>query len=268
MISGAFFHCALVLYGTSAVIYSAYLFKDEPPQAKWSHRLVSIGFTAHLLSIIHRFVLAGHFPVATMRDSLSIFCLAIVGAFIYFERTHKAPILGAFVIPPLLLAMLVTETLPEEIRPVSPILFSRWFWIHMPAAFVSYAAFAITGATSAIYLIQERFLRKKSFGELFRRLPSLETMDAISYRCLVIGFTFLTVALLSGCVWFQQTIGHFWNWSDSKQAWSLITWIVYAALLCGRLTMGWRGRRAALLSIAGFILILITFIGAKHSITW
>ena len=268
MMSGIFFHCALALYGASAIIYSTYLFKDEPPQAKWAHRLVSIGSVAHLLSIIHRFVLAGQFPVATMRDSLSLFCLTIVGTFIYFERTHKAPILGAFVAPPLLLIMIVTETLPEEIRPMSPILFSRWFWVHAPVAFVSYAAFAITGVTSAIYLIQERFLRKKRFGGLFRRLPPLETMDAISYRCLAIGVIFLSIALLSGCVWSQQTMGHFWNWSDSKQVWSLITWAVYAALLCGRLTIGWRGRRAALLSIAGFILLLITFIGAKHSVTW
>ena len=266
--SGFFFHCALILYGASAIIYSTYLFKDEPPQAKWAHRLVSIGFIAHLLSIIHSFVLIGQLPVATMRDSISFFCFAIVGAFIYFERAHKAPILGAFVTPPLLLAMLVVETLPKEIRPVSPILFSRWFWIHTPVAFVSYAAFAITGAASTMYLIQERFLRKKSFGPLFRRLPPLETMDAISYRCLAIGFTFLTIALLSGFAWSRQTTGYFWNWSDSKQVCSLITWGGYAALLYGRLTRGWRGRRAALFSIAGFILLLITFIGTKHSVAW
>jgi ABC-type transport system involved in cytochrome c biogenesis permease subunit len=93
-------------------------------------------------------------------------------------------------------------------------------------------------------------------------------MDDISYRCLTIGFPLLTLAIISGAIWSVQTGGSYWNWSDRKQVWSLITWFIYAALLHGRLTTGWRGRRAALLSILGFIVLLITFIGMKHSVTW
>jgi ABC-type transport system involved in cytochrome c biogenesis permease subunit len=62
-------------------------------------------------------------------------------------------------------------------------------------------------------------------------------------------------------------MGSYWVW-DPKQTWSLITWLIYAALLHGRLTIGWRGKRAAILSIIGFVVLLITFFGMKHSITW
>ena len=263
-----FFYCTLALYGCSAVAYLLYLFRTTPVLAAWAHRLISIGFIAHLLSTIHLSVLTGQLPVTNTHQSLSFLSLAIVGVFIYFERTYKVAILGSFVSPLALLAIVVSSAMPDEIKRLSPILRCNLFWIHALMAFVSYAAFTITFATSTMYLIQEHFLKKKHFGALFRKLPSLDTMDDISYRCLTIGFPLLTVAIISGAIWSEQTGGSYWNWSDRKQIWSLITWLVYAALLHGRLSTGWRGRRAALLSILGFIVLLITFIGMKHSISW
>jgi len=268
MMSRFFFYCTLVLYGSATIAYLAYLFRTTSVLATWANRLVAAGFVAHLLSIIHRAVLTGQLPITNMQESLSFFCLTIVGAFIYFERTYKVAILGSFVTPLALLTILASSALPDEIKHLSPILRSNWFWVHALMAFVSYAAFTITFATSAMYLIQEHFLKKKHFGALFQKLPSLETMDDISYRCLTIGFPLLTVAIISGSIWSEQALGSYWSWSDRKQVWSLITWFIYAALLHGRLTTGWRGRRAALLSILGFIVLLITFIGMKHSISW
>jgi ABC-type transport system involved in cytochrome c biogenesis permease subunit len=92
-------------------------------------------------------------------------------------------------------------------------------------------------------------------------------MDDISYRCLTVGWPLLTVAIISGSIWSDQAMGSYWIW-DRKQTWSLIIWIIYAALLHGRITIGWRGKRAAILSIIGFIVVLFTFFGMKHSIIW
>jgi cytochrome c-type biogenesis protein CcsB len=134
-------------------------------------------------------------------------------------------------------------------------------------AFISYAAFTIAFGVAVIYLIQRRFLKTKHLGGLFRMLPPLETLDEISYRCLAVGFPLLTVAIISGAIWSEKALGSYWSW-DPKQTWSLITWLIYAALLHGRLTIGWRGKRAALLSIIGFMVLLLTFFGMRHSITW
>ena len=84
----------------------------------------------------------------------------------------------------------------------------------------------------------------------------------MNYRCLALGFPLLTLGIISGSVWAEYAWGSYWNW-DPKQTWSLITWLVYAALLHGRLTLGWRGRRAAILSILGFSIMLFTFVGVN-----
>jgi ABC-type transport system involved in cytochrome c biogenesis permease subunit len=92
-------------------------------------------------------------------------------------------------------------------------------------------------------------------------------MDEISYRCLTVGWPLLTIAIISGSIWSEKAMGNYWIW-DRKQTWSLIIWFIYAALLHGRITIGWRGKRAAILSIIGFIVVLFTFLGMKHSIIW
>jgi cytochrome c-type biogenesis protein CcsB len=266
--SQIFFYATLALYGGSTLAYLLFLFRSTPLLAIWSNRLITTGFIAHLLSTIHRFVLTGQLPITNMHESLSFFSLTIVGLFIYFERRYRVTILGSFVTPLALVMLIVSSALPNEVKHLSPLLQSNWFWVHALVAFISYAAFTITCAASVMYLIQQHFLKKKHFGSLFRKLPSLETLDDISYRCLTIGFPLLTVAIISGAIWSEQSVGSYWNWSDKKQTWSLITWFIYAALLHGRLTTGWRGKKAAILSIIGFFVLLITFICMKHSITW
>ncbi|HEY3309418.1 MAG TPA: c-type cytochrome biogenesis protein CcsB [Desulfuromonadaceae bacterium] len=265
--SQIFFYATLGLYSCATLGYLIFLIRSSNALGIWANRLVITGFIAHLLSTIHRFSSSGHLPITNMQESLSFFSLAIIGSFILFERKYKVITLGSFVTPPALLMLIASSALPTEIKQLPPILQSNWFWFHALLAFASYATFTIACGTAVMYLIQQHFLKKKRFGSLFQKLPSLETLDDISYRCLTIGFPLLTVAIISGSIWSEQAVGNYWNW-DPKQTWSLITWFIYAALLHGRLTIGWRGRRAALLSILGFIVLLITFIGMKHSIKW
>ncbi|MDA8414854.1 MAG: c-type cytochrome biogenesis protein CcsB [Desulfobacteraceae bacterium] len=262
-----FFSLTLGLYGCATAAYLACLLRTSPLLTIWASRLLSAGFIAHILSTVHLASKAHHLPLTNMQESLSFFSLLIIGAFLIFERRYKVTTLGSFVTPVALVMLSVASALHGEIRQLHPILQSYWFWIHALLAFISYAAFTIAFGVSVIYLIQRHFLKTKHFGALFQKLPPLETLDEISYRCFAVGFPLLTVAIISGAIWSEKAMGSYWVW-DPKQTWSLITWFIYAALLHGRLTIGWRGKRAAMLSIIGFVVLLITFFGMKHSISW
>ncbi len=257
-----FFYVTIVLYSCATLAYLVYLVKTTPAVATWANRLVMTGFVAHFLSTIHRFNSAGHLPITNMHESLSFFSLAIVGAFILFERRYRVTILGSFILPVALLLIVASSAFSSAISGLNPALRSNWLWLHTIMAFISYAAFTIAFGAAVIYLIQQHFLKKKRLGALFQKLPSLETLDDINYRCLTIGFPLLTVAIISGAIWAEKAWGTYWSW-DPKETWSLITWFIYAALLHGRMTTGWRGRRAALLSIAGFLIMLFTFVGVN-----
>ena len=262
-----FFILTVALYGCATAAYLACLVRTSPGLTRWATRILTFGFTAHLLSTIHLASKIKYLPLTNMQESLSFFSLAIVGGFIFFERKYKVTTLGSFVIPVALVMLITSSSLHAGARQLHPILQSNWFWFHAMLAFISYAAFTIAAGIDSMYLIQRRFLKTKHFGALFQKLPSLETMDEISYRCLTVGFPLLTAAIISGAIWSEQTMGSYWVW-DPKQTWSLIIWFIYAALLHGRLTIGWRGKRAAILSILGFIVVLFSFLAMKHSITW
>ena len=262
-----FFSLTLSLYAGATAAYLVCLFRTSPGLTRWASRLLAAGCIAHILSTVHLASLGKHLPLTNMQESLSFFSLMTVAVFLFFERKYKVTTLGSFVTPVALLMLIISSALHGEPRQLPPILQSNWFWFHALLAFASYAAFAIAFGVAVMYLIQRHFLKTKHFGALFQKLPSLETLDEISYHSLAFGFPLLTVAIISGAIWSEKAMGSYWVW-DPKQTWSLITWLIYAALLHGRLTVGWRGKRAAILSIIGFIVLLITFIGMKHSITW
>ena len=262
-----FFILTAALYGCAVVVYLVCLMRTSPRLTLWAGRILAAGFTAHLLSTIHLAVQMKYLPLTNMQESLSFFSLSVVGAFIFFERKYKVTTLGSFITPVALMMLIVSSTLHAEARQLPPLLQSNWFWFHALLAFVSYACFTIAAGVAVMYLIQRYFLKTKHLGALFQKLPSLETMDEISYRCLTVGFPLLTVAIISGSIWSEKALGSYWSW-DRKQTWSLIIWFIYAMLLHGRLTIGWRGKRAAILSIVGFIVVLLTFLGMKHSVIW
>lgn len=256
------FFGVLAVYGVSTLLYIGYFARPVEMLGRASRWILATGFACHCLFTVCRYLESGYTPITNPHESLSFFSLAVVGVFLAFQWKYRAVILGSFVVPVAFLLLLASASFPWEIRPLTPVLKSGWLAIHAVGAFAAYAAFAVAFCTGIMYLLQEHYLKKKILGVLFRRLPSLDTLDDINYRCLTIGFPLLTVAIISGSVWAESAWGSYWSW-DPKQTWSLITWFVYAALLHGRLTTGWRGRRAAILAIFGFCVILFTFLGVN-----
>ncbi len=256
------FYATLGLYAAATTAYLAYIMKPQQALGRAARWLISSGFLLHCVFTVVRYFEAGHTPITNLHESLSFFSLAIVGVFIAFERKYRVAILGSFVTPLALFLMLASSTHPSTIPLLPPALKSKWLLVHSSLAFISYAMFAVAFGAAIMYLIQERFLKKKRLGPLYQKLPSLDVLDEINYRCLTFGFPLLTVAIITGAIWAETAWGTYWSW-DPKETWSLITWFIYAALLHGRLTTGWRGKRAAVLSIVGFFVLLFTFLGVN-----
>jgi cytochrome c-type biogenesis protein CcsB len=256
------FNCTLGIYFVATALYLAYLVRPNDHLGRAAHWLISTGLIVHCAFTVNRYLEAGHTPITNLHESLSFFSLAIIGIFIFFEYKYRISILGSFVTPLALLLLAVSTAFPTSIVPLNPALKSKWLFAHTTMAFLGYATFAVSFGASIMYLIQAHFLKKRKLGSMFQKLPSLDTLDEISYRCLTFGFPLLTFAIISGAIWAETAWGTYWSW-DPKETWSLITWFVYAALLHGRLTTGWRGRKAAVLSIIGFFILLFTFLGVN-----
>jgi|Deesub1362B_J571_1020462.scaffolds.fasta_scaffold00139_56 cytochrome c-type biogenesis protein CcsB len=256
------FELALTLYFAATIVGILELFRSSKATERFMLLLTATGFVLHTANIIVRYFVAGHIPITNMHEATSFFSWCIVLIFFYVEYRYKVGLLGSFIMPLVFLLMLSSSMLPREIKPLNPILESYWLGIHTLLAFLGDASFAMAAGIGLMYLVQERFVKRKHLGSLFQRLPSLQMLDEINYRLISIGFPLLTLAIITGALWAESALGSYWRW-DPKEVWSLITWFIYVFVLHARLRQGWRGRKAAYLSILGFGAVLFTFFGVN-----
>ncbi len=258
-----FFKIAVVLYIVSSVNFLVFLLGSSAmncPVGNWTARL---GFACHTLSILHRSFFSGFFPLATPFDVLSVFAWLIIGIYLLAMLRDASPIFGAMVAPMAVVLMIVGATLSYQIKePIVPILHSWWLPIHVSFALAGNSVFAIMAIVGLMYIFQERLIKKKKLGRTHKLLPSLEILDLVNRRGLPIGFFLMTVGIVSGALWAGSAWGFYWSW-DPKETWSLITWFAYAAMVHQRMVLGWRGKKAAIMAIIGFGLVLFTFIGVS-----
>jgi len=256
------FELALTFYLLATIAGVIELLKRRLTTSKLTRYLAMIGFLFQSANIVARYLKGGHIPITTIHEASSFFSWCILLLFFFHEFRYKLGLLGSFIMPIVFILMLSSSVFPREVRSLSPILRSYWFGIHVILAFLGDAAFAMACGIGIMYLIQERYVKSKHLSKLFQRLPSLEILDEINYHLITLGFPLLTLAIITGAIWANSVWGTYWRW-DPKEVWSLITWLIYALLLHLRLSYGWRGKKASILSIGGFLFVLFTFFGVS-----
>lgn len=219
---------------------------------------VAGGFVFHSLSLVMLGIQRRHFPITNLPESLCFFAWCISLTFMVAHLCYKINVLGAFILPLVSLLTISSQLIWEENRAIPERLNSVWVHFHVTIAFLAYAAFFLTFISGLMYLIQEKELKEKHFRFLYFRLPSLQVCDDLLRRSLFVGFAAMSLTIISGAIYAQQAWGSFWSW-DPKETASLITWVIYLILVNYRLSTKWRGRRAAYISIVGFVSTLLTF---------
>jgi len=269
---------ALTLY-LGGAFYSIYTFATKSNRAaRPAHDpsrhlayIIGAGFVAHTAAMALSWREAGYFPVVNPKEVSAFIGWAIAGYYLAMSRRYHTRALPAFILPLVYLFTLVSLLLPTPVEALPRMLESAItaspmtqiiFPFHVTLVIASYAAFAVTSVCGVMYLLQERELKAKRFGAGFERLPALNTCDEIGYRSVTIGFALLSLGIVTGIFWNNQRDGRYWH-NDPKEVMALITWIVYLFPIHYRLTAGWRGRRAAWMSIAGFVVVILTWLGAR-----
>ena len=235
-------------------------------QEKWvfrcSYWILVTGFFFHTIFLGYRYYLLGTAPILDLKSALGFFAWSIICVYLIIQSRFKLMVLGSFVAPFAAFLMIISSAMPRTEEPVKPLFKSLWLTIHVGTVFIGDALLAIAFLAAIMYLIQEYQIKQKHLGAIYSRLPSLATLDRINYYSIIYGFPFLTVGMITGSVYAQYALGNYWQW-DPKEVWSLISWLFYAALLHQRIAVGWQGRRAAIMAIICFSVLVFTFVGVS-----
>jgi cytochrome c-type biogenesis protein CcsB len=253
---------ATLLYFFSMAGYLLFLFDQKDKIQKISFFLVSVGVGVHGISILLTGIAGRDLPVQNMVQSLSLAAFAFGSMFLYFQYKFNLKILGVFAATLLSILMLAVMLIPDTPMATNEILRGFWFVAHIVLVFTGDAALGLACGAGILYLLQEKGIRSKNPGFFFKRLPSLDFLDNVSYTCMTTGFTLLTFGLITGFIYAKAIWGRFWSW-DFKEVFSIGTWLLYAALLHFRFHSGWRGRKSAIMTIVGFVIIIFTFLGVN-----
>jgi cytochrome c-type biogenesis protein CcsB len=258
---------AVTIYALASVLFVfGVVFRKEllVSAAFW---VAVAGLLPHTAAIALRWVQVGHGPYLGFFEIASSFAWgSIVVLALVSWRNNRMRVLGVVLAPSAVLLLGGAMLAPRSPLRITAKLASYWLNIHVAFAKLSYMSFIAAFAVGLIYLYRER--RGERPESMLSRLPEQDVLDDLSYRFVAVGFIFLSFMIVAGAIWANEAWGRYWAW-DPIETWSLISWIVYAGYLHARLTLGWRGRKAAWYAVTALPIVLFTLLGvpiAYHSI--
>jgi len=217
--------------------------------ARIATALMILGTVILFGGVLARGISASRVPWSNMYEFSITGALAFSVAYLLTLRKYDLRWLG---LPVSIFVLLVLGTavtlLYRPSAPLVPALKSTWLVIHVSAAIISGGVFFLANVISGMYLWLDSVEKRGGRNPWAKRLPDLETLDQLAYRLVAFVFPLWTFAVIAGAIWAEHAWGRYWGW-DPKETWAFITWVAYAAYLHARVTVGWRGRKAAWLCL-------------------
>ena len=232
--------------------YLLHIFVRRAIVARVSLSLIFLGVFLHTGLLAHRWWSAGYLPVTNLFATLFFFSWALALVYLYFELRYRIRATGLFVM--LLNLALLAGALPRDtsVSALIPALDTPLFSLHIIFSFVGYAFFAMAFSIGTLYLFQQR-LRTSL-------LPDLSGLRRINEEAIFLGFCLFTLCMIAGSIWAHIAWGHWFSW-NIKSVWSVLVWMFYAGMCHAKFIKRWQGGVYAWLSIAGFGVVLFTYLG-------
>jgi ABC-type uncharacterized transport system permease subunit len=240
-----------VAYFIASVLYLANLHIKHRYLAGYATSAVAAGFIMQTTRLVLQ-ILAHSTPFANAQEAIFFLSWTISAVYLIILLWFKLPAVGALAMPLSVVALALVYRFSER-----TITSDIWLRVHIIAIITSFALFALAFCSAIFYLVQNKLLKSKNLRGMFRKLPPLETVDSLGYVLAAIGFPLLTLGIITGIVGVELTNlrAHV---SGTKLMASAFTWVIYAAYLFARRTIGWRGKRANFILIVGAFLIALT----------
>lgn len=217
------------------------------------------GTAAHVVAVAGRWIRVGHGPYLGFYEVVSSYALITALAIIFLVwRYRSLAIIGAVALPIAFLLLGAAMFTPRAELAITASLASWWLGIHVTFAKLAYGSFVVAFVLGLVMVLRHK--ARGTWSEMLAKLPAEEQLDDLCFKFVALGFIFLGIMIGAGAIWANEAWGRYWAW-DPIETWSLIAWLVYAAALHARLTLGWRGKRFAWVAMAALPVILFSLIG-------
>jgi ABC-type transport system involved in cytochrome c biogenesis permease subunit len=263
------------LYAAALVAYALHFARRNPAVGRTATNLLVTAALAHTFVIGMQTMSIGHVPVGGATSAISTFVWLLALSYLYVEMTTDERAMGVFILP-LLVALQAIPAFRPGVEDRAPVLQGPLFGVHVSSLLFAYASFALACVIGITYVLLFKEIKAKHLGFFYARLPSLQVLDRMNQRAIVIGWIFLTIGLIVGAVWAAQAQGGYaagdprvqsMSLQDPKILAAVVCWFVYSFELFAARRIGWGGRRAAYLSAVGFAIVLLNLVPISYFFT-
>lgn len=259
-----FFWATVLLYALSFALYLVNLVFRSERRSPWALGSLTAGFAAGTTTIAVRWYGTGHAPVVGNYENALAGSWLIVLFTLYLVIRRKGfryAALGTIALSLLILGIGMMSS--STMRPLNAALLSFWLYVHIFFAWLAYASYTVAFSIGILYVLKERRQAGGAAMEgVLGKLPKLEVLDDMMFRYVVFGFITDAVMIATGAIWAKDLWGSYWSW-DPVETWSLVSWLLYGLVIHLRVSLGWRGRRLAWLTIGAIIGVLVSFWGVN-----
>jgi len=212
--------------------------------------VLALGVALHFTDIGARCI-HGTNPISSTPEAMSLVAFLIAAGYLLASFRYRLAAAGAFAVPAALASLVLARVVPAEADAPHMGSLGR---VHILLAVTGVAVFTLAAVLALLYLFQDRQLKRKQFDRMMGdRATPLETLDRLALRCVSVGFPIFTVAIVTGAIWVAR-LGFLRQAAALRPEYlfALATWAAFGVLLVARVGAGWRGRRAAWLTLGGF----------------
>src|SRR3982751_5173905 len=258
----------LALYAAALVAYTWHVAQRNVVVGRTATTRLVAATLAHTFVIGMLTMRAGQVPIRSASTAISTFVWLLALAYLYVEMTTDERAMGVFILP-LFVALQTIPAFRPGVEDHAAVLQGPLFGVHVSSLLFAYASFALACVIGITYMLQFKEIKAKHLGFFYARLPSLQVLDRMNQRAIVIGWVFLTVGLIVGAIWAAQARvgygagdprGQAMSLEDPKIFVALLCWFVYSFELFAARRIGWGGRRVAYLSALAFLIVLFNFV--------
>jgi ABC-type uncharacterized transport system permease subunit len=216
----------------------------------------------HFVSIMEEGIVNNRCPIANVYETISMCAFLVVIVYLFVQWRYKLDSISVFIFPLVFVGALVATMGNPVSAWTSPIVRDVWLTVHIVLVLLGIAALLFAAVASLLYLFQERELKAKKPRKFYYRLPPLGTLDDLISKSMSLGFVLMTLAVIAASTW--AFIEHKTDWIKQPAILiSFVTWGIYMLLVFLRTTAGWRGRKAAIMTVTVLGLSALTW--AAHA---
>ena len=239
------------LYFLTVWFYARGFFSDVKIADRVKTPFLGATLVLHLLYFIARIESLGHPPITSIFELMSVLSFSIAATYLFLETRTKVRGTGYFILNLSFFFQLLSSLFIRNEVNVNPVLRSNWLGFHVTSALLGYAAIAISAVYGFLYLMLYHEIKASRFGIIYKKLPSLEVLESMSFRATLFGFTLLSIAMAIGALWLPRAFESF-SYFDTKLIGTFLIWMLYGVGLVAKRIAGWQGRKMMILSVSAF----------------